>query len=65
MTKRTAIVGSVLGLIAAAVAPAQADDVITLKFAMAVPPSHYTAVQGGKFYMDRAPALSNGRFKFE
>jgi TRAP-type C4-dicarboxylate transport system substrate-binding protein len=67
MTKRirTAIAGGVLGLVAVAVAPAQAEDVITLKFAMAVPPSHYTAVQGGKFFMDRATALSNGRIKFE
>jgi TRAP-type C4-dicarboxylate transport system substrate-binding protein len=57
--------GGVLGLVACALAPAHADDAITLKFAMAVPPSHYTAVQGGKFFMDRATALSNGRIKFE
>jgi TRAP-type C4-dicarboxylate transport system substrate-binding protein len=52
-------------LVAAGVLPARADDQITIKFAMAVPPTHYTAVAGGKFFMDRATALSNGRIKFE
>jgi TRAP-type C4-dicarboxylate transport system substrate-binding protein len=44
---------------------AQAQDTITLKFAMAVPPAHYTATQGGKFFMERATQLSNGRIKFQ
>jgi TRAP-type C4-dicarboxylate transport system substrate-binding protein len=32
---------------------------------MAVPPTHFTAVAGGKFFMDRATELSKGRIKFE
>lgn len=52
-------------LIASGILPALADDTITLKFAMAVPPTHYTAVAGGKFFMDRVTELSKGRIKFE
>lgn len=33
-------------------------DTVTLKFAMAVQPSHCTATAAGKFFMDRAVALS-------
>jgi TRAP-type C4-dicarboxylate transport system substrate-binding protein len=58
------LVASACALVYAS-APAIADQTITLKFAMAVPPTHYTAVAGGKFFMDRATALSNGRIKFE
>lgn len=52
-------------LVAACASSACAEDQITIKFAMAVPPTHFTAVAGGKFFMDRATALSNGRIKFE
>lgn len=45
--------------------PGIADDTVTIKFAMAVPPTHFTAVAGGKFFMDRATELSKGRIKFE
>lgn len=47
------------------VANVSAQQTVTLKFAMAVPPTHYTAVYGGKFFMERATKLSNGRIKFE
>ena len=47
------------------IAPVFADDTITIKFAMAVPPAHFTAVAGAKFFMDRAVELSKGRIKFE
>jgi TRAP-type C4-dicarboxylate transport system substrate-binding protein len=53
---------STMGLAASA---ASAQETITLKFAMAVPPTHYTAVAGGQFFMDRAVELSGGRLKFE
>lgn len=52
-------------LVACSALPAVADDTITLKFAMAVPPTHFTAVAGAKFFMDRATALSKGRIKFD
>lgn len=52
-------------LITCGVLPASADDTISIKFAMAVPPTHFTAVAGGKFFMDRATELSKGRIKFE
>ncbi len=52
-------------IVACGIAPALADDTITIKFAMAVPPTHFTAVAGGKFFMDRAVELSKGRIKFE
>jgi TRAP-type C4-dicarboxylate transport system substrate-binding protein len=52
-------------VVACGIAPALADDTITIKFAMAVPPNHFTAVAGGKFFMDRAVELSKGRIKFE
>ena len=42
-----------------------AQETITLKFAMAVPPTHYTAVAGGQFFMERATELSGGKIKFE
>lgn len=42
-----------------------AQDTVTLKFAMAVPPNHYTATAAGKFFMDRAVELSKGKIKFE
>jgi TRAP-type C4-dicarboxylate transport system substrate-binding protein len=44
---------------------ALAQETVTLKFAMAVPPGHYTAVHGGKFFMDRVTELSKGRIKFQ
>lgn len=50
---------------ACGIVPAFAADTITIKFAMAVPPTHYTAVAGGKFFMDRVVELSKGRVKFE
>lgn len=46
-------------------AQAAAQEPITLKFAMAVPPTHYTAVAGGQYFMDRAVELSGGKIKFE
>ena len=61
----TVLSATAFAVIACAAANARAEDTITLKFAMAVPPSHYTAVQGGKFFMDRATELSKGRIKFE
>lgn len=44
---------------------AVAQETIILKFAMAVPPTHFTATAAGKFFMDRAVELSNGKIKFE
>lgn len=41
------------------------DETITIKFAMAVPPTHYSAVYGAKFFMDRATEKSDGRIAFE
>ncbi|THD63173.1 MAG: C4-dicarboxylate ABC transporter [Bradyrhizobium sp.] len=61
----TVLSATAFAVIACAAANARAEDTVTLKFAMAVPPSHYTAVQGGKFFMDRATELSKGRIKFE
>jgi TRAP-type C4-dicarboxylate transport system substrate-binding protein len=52
-------------LMASFTSVAFADDTITIKFAMAVPPTHFTAVAGGKFFMDRVSELSKGRIKFE
>lgn len=40
-------------------------EIYTLKFAMAVPPGHYTATQGAQFFMDRAKELSDGKIEFE
>jgi TRAP-type C4-dicarboxylate transport system substrate-binding protein len=60
---RTSTLAAVL--VVACALPARAEDPIVIKFAMAVPPTHFTAVAGGKFFMDRAVALSNGRIKFE
>lgn len=41
------------------------EESITIKFAMAVPPTHYSAVNGAQFFMDRATELSDGRIEFE
>lgn len=41
------------------------DETVTIKFAMAVPPNHYSAVNGARFLMDRATELSGGRIQFE
>jgi TRAP-type C4-dicarboxylate transport system substrate-binding protein len=49
----------------ALVSGAAAQEPIILKFAMAVPPNHFTATAGGKFFMDRAVELSKGKIKFE
>jgi TRAP-type C4-dicarboxylate transport system substrate-binding protein len=62
---RTVLAATACGIIACAMTGARAEDTLTLKFAMAVPPAHYTAVHGGKFFMDRATELSKGRIKFE
>lgn len=54
--------------LAAALSSQQAfaqDETVTIKFAMSVPPSHYSAVNGAKFFMDRAVELSDGRINFE
>lgn len=59
------LLAAIAALMTLRTAPGIADDTITIKFAMAVPPSHFTAVAGGKFFMDRATELSKGRIKFE
>ncbi len=59
---------TLVALAAACLAPAVpvlAQETVTLKFAMAVPPGHYTAIHGGKFFMDRVTELSKGRIRFQ
>ena len=60
-----AALGAIACATAAAAELAEAQDTITVKFAMAVPATHYTATAGGKFFMDRVVELSKGRVKFE
>lgn len=62
---KTVIAAAAALVLAGSAGSAFADDTITIKFAMAVPPTHFTAVAGGKFFMDRATELSKGRIKFE
>lgn len=58
-------VGGAAAILAVAGGPSQAQEVITLKFAQAVPSTHHVAVHGAKPFIEKATALSKGRLKFE
>jgi len=57
--------GAAFALMATGGAALAQDEKVTIKFAMAVPPTHYSAVNGAQFFMDRAVELSEGRIEFE
>jgi len=58
-------VGGAAALLIVGSGSSHAEDVITLKFAQAVPSTHHVAVHGAKPFIEKATALSKGRLKFE